>query len=82
MRNLETTCAFRELYFCKLLKSHRSKVGPTVALREVAEAMTTMKKTLKLKKLNPEALKETVAAAKLGQSATPTAAPKPYYSSY
>lgn len=40
------------------------------------------KKVLKLKKLNPEALKETVAAAKLGQSSTPTAAPKPYYSSY
>lgn len=42
--------------------------------------MVNEKKVLKLKKLNPNALKDAVGAA--SPSPTPTQAPKPYYSSY
>ena len=44
--------------------------------------MKNEKKVLKLKKLNPGALKDTVNAACSSPCPTPTQAPKPYYSSY
>ena len=59
----------------------RPRLVRRLLLESAAEAIPTMKKTLKLKKLNPAALKETV-AAEMVPTTTPTAAPKPYYSSY
>lgn len=47
-----------------------------------------MKKVLKLKKLNPTALRDAVAASSCGGNGqqpcapTPTTQPRPYYSSY
>ena len=43
---------------------------------------TDAKKVLRLVKLNPQALKDAVQAAGNSPSATPTAAPRPYYVSY
>lgn len=44
--------------------------------------MKNEKKILRLRKLNPEALKECVQGAGDRPSSSPTTAPKPYYVSY